>query len=123
MIGPMTAVANGVTRTFTWRGGATRSEYWFYVLFCWLTMTGLVFTSGALESRVVAGVAGLVMVLMWFSLLSAMIRRLHDTGRSGAWVWIALVPFIGGLWLLLLMTEPSHPHVYGSAVFPSPAAT
>lgn len=123
MIGPITAVANGVTRTFSWRGGASRSEYWFYVLFCWLVAVGLAFTSGAIEPGVVTGAAGLVMVLMWVSLLSATIRRLHDTGRSGAWVWIVLVPFIGGLWLLLLMTEPSHPHVYRPGTFTPPAAT
>jgi hypothetical protein len=30
------------------------------------------------------------------------VRRLHDSGRSGGWFFIAFVPFIGGLWLLIL---------------------
>ncbi|NUT98718.1 MAG: DUF805 domain-containing protein [Saccharothrix sp.] len=45
---------------------------------------------------------------MWISQLSVMVRRLHDMGRGGA--WIVLVPLIGGLWLLLLMTEPAQPY-------------
>jgi uncharacterized membrane protein YhaH (DUF805 family) len=106
MTGPLTAVANGVTRTFSWRGRATRSEYWFYVLFCWVAAIGLSFSVGAIKPGVLTGVVGIVLLLLWFSLFSATIRRLHDTGRSGAWVCILFVPFIGGLWLLLLMTEP-----------------
>jgi uncharacterized membrane protein YhaH (DUF805 family) len=35
--------------------------------------------------------------------LSALVRRLHDTGRSGWWYWISLVPLIGGIWLLVLL--------------------
>jgi uncharacterized membrane protein YhaH (DUF805 family) len=31
------------------------------------------------------------------------VRRLHDTDRSGWWILIALIPIIGGIWLLVLM--------------------
>lgn len=110
MIGPITAVTNGVTRAFSWRGRATRSEYWFYVLFTWLVTFVLPLLVGWIDSVVVNGVIGLVLILVWFSLVSAMIRRLHDTGRGGEWVLITLVPLIGGLWLLLLTTERSQPH-------------
>ncbi len=33
--------------------------------------------------------------------VSVMVRRLHDTGRSGWWYWIVLVPLIGGILLLV----------------------
>lgn len=31
------------------------------------------------------------------------VRRLHDTGRSGLWYFLSFVPFIGPIWLLVLM--------------------
>lgn len=35
--------------------------------------------------------------------LAVAVRRLHDQGKSGAWIFITFVPFIGGIWLLVLM--------------------
>lgn len=34
--------------------------------------------------------------------LAVSVRRLHDSDRSGWWILIAFVPFIGGIWLLVL---------------------
>ena len=110
MVGPITAVVNGVTRTFSWRGRASCSEYWFYVLFCWAVVPGLAFAVGSIGARVFDDVVVSAIMLVLFSLFSAMIRRLHDTGRSGAWAWIGIVPLIGVFWLLLLMTEPPQLH-------------
>uniref|UniRef100_UPI0035A0794E DUF805 domain-containing protein n=1 Tax=Prevotella heparinolytica TaxID=28113 RepID=UPI0035A0794E len=31
------------------------------------------------------------------------VRRLHDTGRSGWWMLVSLIPFAGGIWLIVLM--------------------
>jgi uncharacterized membrane protein YhaH (DUF805 family) len=33
--------------------------------------------------------------------ISVLVRRLHDTGRSGWWYWIALVPLVGPILLLI----------------------
>ena len=41
--------------------------------------------------------------------LSVMVRRLHDTGRSGWACLIGLVPFIGGLILFMWLCEDSDP--------------
>src|SRR5262245_29525103 len=48
--------------------------------------------------------------------LAVAVRRLHDTARSGWWILIALVPFIGGIWLLVLMCleGTSGPNQYGA---------
>ena len=35
--------------------------------------------------------------------LAVAVRRLHDIGKSGAWYFICFVPFIGGIWLLILL--------------------
>ena len=38
---------------------------------------------------------------MFLPSLAVMVRRLHDTGRTGWWVLIGLIPFIG--WIVLLI--------------------
>lgn len=35
--------------------------------------------------------------------LSLGVRRLHDQNRSGFWYFIVLVPFVGGICLLIFM--------------------
>ncbi len=41
--------------------------------------------------------------------LGVQVRRLHDTGRSGWWILIALVPFVGGIVLLVFNVLDSGP--------------
>jgi hypothetical protein len=82
MIGPVTAVTNGVTRTFSWRGRAARSEYWFYLLFGWAVIVALVLTSELVKADAVKVVVGLVAWVMWFSMFWAMACRPHETGRG-----------------------------------------
>ena len=46
-----------------------------------------------------------VSILIILPGLSAAIRRLHDTGKSGWWIFIALVPLIGQIWLIVLLAK------------------
>ena len=41
--------------------------------------------------------------------LAVALRRLHDIGKSGWWILIALVPLIGAIWLLVLYVRDSQP--------------
>ena len=36
-------------------------------------------------------------------------RRLHDTNRSGGWWFIGLIPFVGGIILLVFFLLPPNP--------------
>lgn len=106
----------------TFTGRARRSEYWFFVLFSVIvyvvatildSVLGLTF--GDLSYGVLYCLSALALLL---PSLAVVIRRLHDIGRSGWWILIALVPFIGGLVLLVFACLDSQPQAnkYG----PSP---
>jgi uncharacterized membrane protein YhaH (DUF805 family) len=78
----------------TFRGRASRSEYWWFFLFCLL----LGFVGGFLEAvmgRDGAALSGLVSLATFLPSLSVTVRRLHDTDRSGWWVggfYLAFIP-------------------------------
>jgi len=49
------------------------------------------------------------------AIISAFVRRLHDLGKSGWWYWIALIPLVGAILLLVWSVtdgEPQ-PNAYG----------
>lgn len=82
-------------------GRASRSEYWWFVLFVFL-------------GSIVASLFGHLLHLL-FALgtllpsLAAATRRLHDTGRSGWWQLIGLVPLVGWIILIVFLAqEGSH---------------
>ena len=76
-------------------GRARRSEYWYFVLL----NTIFVFLA-LLINPVLYGLYALLVLLPG---LAVSVRRLHDVGKSGAWLFISLAPIIGGIWLLVLM--------------------
>ena len=41
--------------------------------------------------------------------LGVTVRRLHDVGKSGWYILIALIPLVGAIWLLILFFTDSKP--------------
>ena len=85
----------------TFSGRARRKEYWLFFLF--ITVVGLV-ASGidALLGFVEMGPVNLIWSLaVLLPSLAVGARRLHDTGRSGWWLLLYLVPLIG--WIVLIV--------------------
>lgn len=94
------------------QGRARRMEYWMFALgeiifFCVLAaligITGGYDESGAnplsMVFWLIYGVGALALIIPG---LAVSVRRLHDTNRSGWWIFISLVPLIGGIWYLVL---------------------
>ncbi len=92
---------------------ARRSEYWYFFLFNVI----IAFVAGF-----VFGFIGGITGMMWISYLSYIytlvalvpgiavcVRRLHDVGKSGWWVFISLIPLAGAIWLVVLMCTDSQP--------------
>ncbi len=95
----------------TFEGRATRPEFWWFLLFYVLVvLCAYVVMIGALivtRSFVVYGVLGAVLgvfgLLTIIPYLAVVVRRLHDTDRSGWWFWISLIPVVGFIILLALL--------------------
>ncbi|WP_101759017.1 DUF805 domain-containing protein [Oceanicoccus sp. KOV_DT_Chl] len=88
-------------------GRARRKEYWNFVLFNLIFSIVLTFIdglTGSLSPETGLGLlSGLYALAVLIPSIAVGIRRLHDTGRSGWWILIALVPLIGALILLVFM--------------------
>lgn len=93
-------------------GRARRKEYWLFTLFNFisaLVAVGIGAAIGAITSMpAIAPV--LYVVYMATSIIPSFavtVRRLHDVGKSGWMFLVGLIPFIGGIWLLVLTLTDS----------------
>lgn len=93
-------------------GRARRSEYWYFTLFNILASIALGILDaifGTFSADAGMGVlGGLYTLAVIIPSLAVSVRRLHDTGRSGWWLLIALIPLVG-LVLLVFMAQDSSP--------------
>lgn len=110
-MGPIAATKSVFRNYATMSGRASRSEYWWWGLihFCIVMVFGLISTLSLNPSwpSWVAALNGALLIPYVLATLvpniCVMVRRLHDTDRSGFWYFICFVPVIGGIWFLVLM--------------------
>lgn len=92
----------------TFDGTASRSEYWWFMLFLVL---------GGLAANVVSNTVGILFNLATIlPVLAAGSRRLHDTDRSGWWQLIWFVPFVGWIILVVFMAQEGRPNRYSQGL-------
>lgn len=96
----------------TFSGRARRKEYWYFFLFNVLISMVLGFVDGLTGNFEPASGFGLLSGIYTLSVLipgiAVGVRRLHDTGRTGWWLLIILIPLIGALVLLYFMILDSN---------------
>ena len=96
-------------------GRASRSEYWYFVLLNFIISMVFNIITFVLASNGVSDGLTVVQVLSWLVSLALFlpglgvsVRRLHDIGKSGWWLFIILIPCcIGLIWLVILMCTGS----------------
>lgn len=100
-------------------GRARRKEYWYFALFNILISIILAILDNMLGSFSTAAgmglLGGIYALAIFIPGLAVSIRRLHDTGRSGWWLLILLIPLVGAIVLLIFMLQDSTPgeNAYG----------
>lgn len=99
-------------------GRARRQEFWMFTLIQAAIVIVLAIIDLALETFPLF--LGLYFLGTLLPNLAVTVRRLHDLGKSGWWYFISFVPFVGGIWLLVLTATEGqpNPNEYG----PSPKA-
>jgi len=95
------AILSGFRNYVTFAGRASRSEYWYWVLFVFL----VALASGILDTAIFPyaeprPIGALTSLILFLPGLAVGIRRLHDLDRTGWWTLIALT--VIGLILLLI---------------------
>ena len=106
------SIASVLRQYVGFRGRARRSEYWWFVLFSLVVslvssgVDNMLGIADELGNGPVGTVAGLALLL---PSLAVGARRLHDTGRSGWWQLIGLIPIVGQIVLLVFLVQDSHP--------------
>src|SRR5688572_9211012 len=88
-----------LTKYVDFNGVASRSEFWWFILFVFVVSIVLNWVSPML-----GGLFGLAMLLPE---LAAGARRLHDTGKSGWLQLLLLIPIIGIIVLIVFWVQPS----------------
>jgi uncharacterized membrane protein YhaH (DUF805 family) len=91
----------------TFAGRARRKEYWMFFLFNVIFCIVASIVDNILGSTIAPYPYGWIYLLYGLFVIipaiSVVVRRLHDVGKSGGYYFIALIPLIGGIWLLVLM--------------------
>lgn len=92
------AVTTGFKKYARFRGTASRSEFWYWRLFALLlsivtsTFDNIISQKTGNSSPMFTPVSTAASLLIALPDLAITVRRFHDGGHSGHWLWINLVP-------------------------------
>ena len=99
---------------FTFRGRASRSEYWFFALFMLLMSIGGEIADNLSGFRIApdVGLFGTILAIALFiPSLAVTSRRFHDAGWSFWWYLMVLLPVIGWIFIFyVLVTRDQLPN-------------
>ena len=114
MMGFMDAVKNVLLNNYVnFDGRASRSEYWWWVLatipmsFPFFILDVTIFGWGIEDPT---WFQNIFTVAIFLPALGVVFRRLHDSGRSGWWLLIGLIPCVGFIVLIVFLAQDGEPY-------------
>jgi uncharacterized membrane protein YhaH (DUF805 family) len=112
------AIKTGFGKYSQFSGRARLSEYWWWVLFSILAqmipyILFIAVVVGSEGTSSLTAVLGLLWFVVWAALiipsLAVFVRRLHDSGKSG-WFWLlGLIPLVGPIILIVFLVAAGDP--------------
>lgn len=103
-----------ISNYFNFNGRARRKEFWMFTLINLIIYLVLFAIEFAItNSMLITSLYGLAMLI---PSIAVGIRRLHDTGKSGWFLLINLIPFLGALILIYFLAQEGNqgPNEYGA---------
>ena len=94
-------------------GRASRADYWYAVLANMIIGFVIGFVCGFIAGIIPALASITLIITSLYSLailipgISIVVRRLHDVNKSGWYYFIALIPLVGFILLLIALCSPS----------------
>ena len=119
------AVSTCFKKSVVWEGRASRAEFWWF----YLAQILIIFAAGIIDQIIGTGFLYIIaLIVVILPSIAVLIRRLHDTDRTGWWYWIQLLPLIGLIVILVFTLSGSDegdnkygPNPSGSVAPPPPA--
>ena len=105
---PIDWFKKGLSNYANFSGRARRKEFWYFAL----VQFGLIIIACILDSIIFKkpSVFYIITALALFiPYLAVLVRRLHDTGRSGWWYFICLVAIVGAILLIVWLATETKP--------------
>lgn len=105
------AIRDGLSKYATFNGRSSRSAYWWFVLFIFLVYIATEIVDAVINTPAFTALA---VIGLFLPSLAVLVRRLHDTDRSGWWVLLSFIPFIGSIVLIVFACiDSGPPNKYG----------
>ena len=93
------AIKTGFKKYTDFQGVATRPEYWWWILFTVLV--------GLATTAIWDGLGTAWNIAVLLPTIAVGVRRLRDAGYHWAWMFLGLVPIVGGIVLIVFFTQPT----------------
>ncbi len=101
-MGPIQAVKAAYSRSFDFTGRSSRSEFWWFFVYCatvvmlFLPLSAFfILLASPFDEYTTKLISLIPLILFYFHIIpyiAAAVRRLHDTGRSGMWLFVPIIP-------------------------------
>ncbi|HEX5436447.1 MAG TPA: DUF805 domain-containing protein [Gemmatimonadaceae bacterium] len=93
-------------------GRSRRMEYWMFALMNIVISIAIAIVmaiAGGRNSVMPGLIMGCYSLFVFIPSIAVAVRRLHDIGRSGWWLFIGFIPLLGGIVLLIFSLQDSEP--------------
>ncbi|MWP47073.1 DUF805 domain-containing protein [Gilliamella sp. Pas-s27] len=97
-----------VTKNYVnFNGRARRKEYWMFVLFSVILTTIAIFIDQMIGSPF--AITAILTLALLLPNLAVTVRRLHDISKSGWWILLQFIPYVGGIIIFVFCLLDSTP--------------